>query len=328
VGLYNPTSSKFYLRNSNTAGIADMTFVYGPAGSGWTPLVGDWDGDGRDSIGLYNPAKSIYYLRNTNSQGFADATFSYGPAGGGWTPITGDWDGNKQDTIGLYNPIASKFYLRNSNTQGIADVTFAYGAANNGWKPVVGDWNGDGQQSIGLYAPTNSTFYLKYDNNPGIANAAFEYTPATKNWIPLTGVWTINNALVAADGLGSSSNLPALTQNDLEPIVAEAIARWANAGLSASTLAQLTQVQFVIVDLPDAYLGKATESEISIDRDAAGHGWFLDSRAIDPKAVDQIDLLTVVEHELGHVAGLDDLDALADNLMCGTLGGGVRRSPS
>ena len=49
---------------------------------------------------------------------------------------------------------------------------------------------------------------------------------------------------------------------------------------------------------------------------------------MDPRAVDRIDLLTVVEHELGHIAGLGDLDALANNLMSGTLGVGVRREPS
>jgi hypothetical protein len=43
VGLYNPATGVFYLRNSNSAGFADVTFTYGPAGAGWIPLVGDWD---------------------------------------------------------------------------------------------------------------------------------------------------------------------------------------------------------------------------------------------------------------------------------------------
>jgi uncharacterized delta-60 repeat protein len=47
--------------------------------------------------------------------------------------------------------------------------------------------------------------------------------------------------------------------------------------------------------------------------------------AIDARAVDRIDLLTVVEHELGHIAGLKDLDALTDDLMSGVLGAGARR---
>jgi hypothetical protein len=101
-------------------------------------------------------------------------------------------------------------------------------------------------------------------------------------------------------------------------------------------------VRVVIGDLPGSYLGEAKGNTVYIDASAAGYGWFVDptpaadeefaasagkqpSRAIDPRAVDQIDLLTVVEHELGHVAGFADLDALADTLMSGVLGVGVRR---
>jgi predicted Zn-dependent protease len=40
-----------------------------------------------------------------------------------------------------------------------------------------------------------------------------------------------------------------------------------------------------------------------------------------------VDLLTVVSHELGHVLGLDDLDALSEALMSGTLERGVRHKP-
>ena len=46
------------------------------------------------------------------------------------------------------------------------------------------------------------------------------------------------------------------------------------------------------------------------------------------QAVDGIDLLSVLEHELGHLAGLEDLDSLDARLMTGTLGEGVRRTPT
>jgi len=36
----------------------------------------------------------------------------------------------------------------------------------------------------------------------------------------------------------------------------------------------------------------------------------------------------VVEHELGHLVGLEDLDSLDSRLMTGTLGKGVRRTPT
>ena len=49
-------------------------------------------------------------------------------------------------------------------------------------------------------------------------------------------------------------------------------------------------------------------------------------RAVDPRAIDRIDLLTVVEHELGHMLGLSDLASSANDLMSRTLSVGVRRN--
>jgi large repetitive protein len=164
--------------------------------------------------------------------------------------------------------------------------------------------------------------------------------------LPIAGDWTGPSSplMVAKDLVAASANVPALNQADLQPIIHEAIARWASAGLDAATLAKLAQVQVAIGDLPGSYLGMAEGNQIHIDTNAAGHGWFVDPtlaldeefalspsnrqlRAIDPRAVDRIDLLTVVEHELGHVAGLGDLNALADNLMSSVLGVGVRWNP-
>jgi hypothetical protein len=345
IGMYNPTTSTFYLRNSNSGGFANVSFAYGPAGGGWTPLVGDWNGDGTDTIGLYNPTTSTFYLRNSNNTGFANTTFAYGPAGGGWTPIVGDWNGTSTDTIGFYNPTTSTFYLRNTNTSGFANTTFAYGPAGGGWTPIIGDWNADGSTTIGLYNPVASNFFLRNSNSTGIADVSFGYGPAGSGWTPLVGAWNGTPTLLAAQGaVTPQDDVTALTDADLQPIVGEAIARWAAAGLDANTLAKLAEVQFIISDLSAARLGQLEAGRVYLDGTAAGHGWFVDStpqvdeefsvpagsksdlRAIDPRAVDRIDLLTVVEHELGHAAGLDDLDAIADSIMNRTLDAGVRRT--
>ena len=41
-----------------------------------TPLVGDWNGDGTDTVGIYRNGN--FYLRNTNGAGNADLVFGYG----------------------------------------------------------------------------------------------------------------------------------------------------------------------------------------------------------------------------------------------------------
>ena len=135
-----------------------------------------------------------------------------------------------------------------------------------------------------------------------------------------------------------------MAQTDLQPIVNEAITLWSQAGLSAAEVQKLRQVQFVVTDLRGAQLGETDGNIIYLDANAAGNGWFIDPtpasnqefstsvgssqlQAVDPRALDRIDLLTVVEHELGHIAGLSDLDALADNVMTACSAAGVAGSP-
>jgi len=43
----------FYLRDTNTTGVANVSFVYGNPTD--APLTGDWNGDGRTSIGIVRP---------------------------------------------------------------------------------------------------------------------------------------------------------------------------------------------------------------------------------------------------------------------------------
>jgi predicted Zn-dependent protease len=51
-------------------------------------------------------------------------------------------------------------------------------------------------------------------------------------------------------------------------------------------------------------------------------------KSADSQAVDHIDLLTVVEHELGHIVGLSDNNGMSDDLMDGVPGVNVRRTAS
>ena len=134
-----------------------------------------------------------------------------------------------------------------------------------------------------------------------------------------------------------------LTCDALAAIVEEAIERWSDSLLvDDSALALLNDVSFEITDLNGLTLGHATGSTVLIDVDAAGFGWFIDPTPYDDTefrrgngdgelaatppsaAYDDMDLLTVVMHELGHVLGLEDLDPDTHDLMSETLDAGVR----
>ncbi len=189
VGLFNSIISTFYLRNTNSSGAADVVFGFGPANVGWTPLVGDWDGNGVETVGLFNPVTSTFYLKNSHSGGAADLSYRYGPSGANWIPLVGDWDGDGAETVGLFNPVTSTFYLKNSHSGGAADLSYRYGPANVGWLPIIGDWDGNGTTTVGLYNLATGTFYLRNSHSGGVADLSFRYGPANADWQPLAGDW-------------------------------------------------------------------------------------------------------------------------------------------
>jgi hypothetical protein len=157
--------------------------------------------------------------------------------------------------------------------------------------------------------------------------------------------------LAAPGGVEASSPTTGemhLTQAELDSVVAAAIGQWALAGASASQLAALHAVTFSVADLAGNIIGdQGPGAHITIDTDAAGHGWFVDPTPndnsefthaqnaagtdllTDPSnaAAGHLDLLTTVSHELGHVLGLDDLQSPADDLMYVNLVNGERRLP-
>ncbi|MBU0500349.1 MAG: cadherin-like domain-containing protein [Gammaproteobacteria bacterium] len=98
-------------------------------------------------------------------------------------------------------------------------------------------------------------------------------------------------------------------------------------------------------DLPPATLGQTTAQQITLDTDAANHGWYIDYTPYlneeflptsnpnewiakpGSEAEGRMDLLSVLLHEYGHVLGLDH-NANGHDFMATTLAPGVRRLPS
>lgn len=187
IGLYLADSGAWFLRNSNTPGVADVVFTFGPGGTDYVALSGDWDGDGDETPGIYNTSTGVFFLRNSNSPGVADTFFGFGPGGPGIRPIVGDWDGNGSDTIGLYAEISGTFFLRNSNTSGNANVTVSFGPGGSGVVPVRGDFDGDGDDTLGIYVESTGIFFLKNVLAGGGADLTFGFGSGGSGQVPLFG---------------------------------------------------------------------------------------------------------------------------------------------
>ncbi|GIF78006.1 hypothetical protein [Asanoa siamensis] len=155
-------AGRWLLRNSLSAGNADVEVSYGRAGD--VPVVGDWDGDGRVGIGVVRGR--LWYLRETVTAG-PERQFGYGTVGD--LPVTGDWNGDGTDTPGVFR--AGDWFLRNSTTAGDAEATFRYGRAGD--IPVVGDWDGDGRVGVGVVR--DHTWFLRHDVLGGTHHLSFPY---------------------------------------------------------------------------------------------------------------------------------------------------------
>ena len=110
------------------------------------PIVGDWDGDGKDNIGVR--MGYTFYLRTSPVTSATETTTSFGYGNTNWVPVIGDWDGDGTDTPSAYDPATGIFHLSNNPATGAAQYSVKYG--NDYSTPVAGDWDGDGKDNVGV----------------------------------------------------------------------------------------------------------------------------------------------------------------------------------
>jgi hypothetical protein len=100
-----------------------------------------------------------------------------------------------------------------------------------------------------------------------------------------------------------------LRDRQVQPLLTEALARWQAAGVDTSAL---QGIDVRIADLGGLTLGRAADGVIWLDDNAAGWGWFVDRTPHSDSEFtgrgnqgekNRMDLLTVLEHEVGHLLG-------------------------
>jgi Putative Ig domain len=140
ISIYRPSESRIYIINKLGAndgglGAADFNYIFGNPGD--KPFVGDFNGDGIDTIGLHRESTGFVYFRQSHTQGIANAEFFFGDPGD--RLVAGDWGiVNDVDTPAIFRPSVSRFFFRYTNTQGIANEVIQMGEFR--MLPVAGAW--------------------------------------------------------------------------------------------------------------------------------------------------------------------------------------------
>jgi hypothetical protein len=134
----------------------DAVYSFGMPGD--VPVVGDWNGDGRDKIGVFRTAPDGVtgeFILDTNGDGVfdaGDAVFTFGRAGD--RVVVGDWNGDDKSKVGVFRSDANGVGVFSLDTNDhhqfdASSTVFTFGLATD--QIVIGDWNGDGKSKVGVF---------------------------------------------------------------------------------------------------------------------------------------------------------------------------------
>ena len=123
----------------------------------YTPLVGDYDGDGFDEILWYAPGSTADFMWNFSSYTTVHST-SY-PVNGVYTPTVGDYTGDGVDDILWYAAGSRADYLWDYNQGG--SFTSHRMTINGVYRPVSGSFGNDRTDDIFWYAPGPAADYVQ-----------------------------------------------------------------------------------------------------------------------------------------------------------------------
>jgi hypothetical protein len=179
-----------------------------PNSNGWTPYLGDFNGDGKTDI-LWCNANSAWGNSCTNPSVFwfsnGDGTFTtastLAPPGNGWLPFLGDFNGDGKTDIMWCNANSANgnsctnpavFWF--SKGDGTFTTASTIAPPGNFWTPYLGDFNGDGKTDI-LWCNANSAngnsctnpAVFWFSNGDGTFTTASTIAPPGNLWIPYLG---------------------------------------------------------------------------------------------------------------------------------------------
>jgi hypothetical protein len=141
VAIYRPSEGRVFIINELGAndgglGTAEADYLFGNPGD--KPFVGDFDGDGVDTVGLHRESTGLVYVRNSHTSGVAGTAFIFGDPGD--RLVAGDWGvGTGVDTPAVFRPAGTVFFFRHRNSQGVADAQFTWGQPT--WLPIAGTFD-------------------------------------------------------------------------------------------------------------------------------------------------------------------------------------------
>ncbi|MGB7921971.1 MAG: M36 family metallopeptidase [Pyrinomonadaceae bacterium] len=152
--VYRPTQGAqqglWYVLKSSSNYTAFDVVQWGLSGD--KPVVGDYNGDGKDDYAVIRRAGgAMFWHIAFNGGGTASASWGLDT---GDIAVPGDYDDDGKNDLAVFRPSDGNWYIVKSTGGSIGPH---WGAAGD--IPVPADYDGDGQTDLGVYRPSDTTWY-------------------------------------------------------------------------------------------------------------------------------------------------------------------------
>jgi len=183
-GVYRPSNGSVHLTDQippdGGAGLPELTFYFGTPGD--EVFVGDWDGNGTDTLGLSRLGR--IFLTNLNATSFGSDISWFGKPND--ITVGGDPDGDGIDGLFLDRPESSTVWFTDSlPDEGLAATNGSFYFGQSLDRLVIGDWDGDGVDSPGVFRPLSSMVFLRNRLSTGFTDDSYWF--GRSDWYPVAG---------------------------------------------------------------------------------------------------------------------------------------------
>ncbi|NLC07312.1 MAG: hypothetical protein GX755_05025 [Syntrophomonadaceae bacterium] len=129
-------------------------------GEGWTPHIGDFNGDGKSDLLLYSPKYQTCQIALAEQKNFKPQSDLYREIISNSSLAIGDANGDNKDDLYFFNPARGKAQVALSQGQTFTEPRTWLEGWITGDELLVGDVNGDSQTDIILRSQDNGTYFI------------------------------------------------------------------------------------------------------------------------------------------------------------------------